>query len=844
MTIRFGASARLLLTTSALALSANAYAWDADKEFQIAQAGPVAQSGTPAAAASVDEQVVVTGVRGRERSVQTTPVPVDSIPASALESSGALGGEVGQALQNLVPSFNMPRQSSSGPADFIKPAQLRGMSPDQVLVLVNGKRRHTSSVVQQEGKTGKGTTPVDFNSLPLSAIKRIEVLRDGAGAQYGSDAIAGVINVILDDAPEGVEVNASYGAHVTNFKATNLDLDITDGETLSVSVEGAMPFANKGGFIRFGVDYKDRNETNRAGLDLVPPAFLGVPAANVPLAAGKRNYKPGDAATEDMNVWFNSEIKLNGETELYAFGTYNQRDAEGTGFFRYPVGATGLNDLAPPAVPNPYPLGYRPITTGDNQDLQLALGVRGDAGAWAWDVSANYGDNSTDIGVKNSLNPSLGAASPRTFHSAGFNNELFTLNADASRNISLGDFAQTASLAVGAEYRYQSFETTPGDPASFVAGGLEAAPNFRAIGAQAGNGLKPADARSASRDTYSAYAEVTADVRDNLFLDAAMRYENASDFGDSLAGKLSGRWEFAPGAALRAAISNSYRAPSLSQGNFQFSTTNFGGGGALTTINLLPVDNPIAVGLGAKPLDAETSSNLSAGMTVRTNVGLTFTADLFQIDVDDRITLSERIDCQMAPVPLPVQAQCALANITSVNFFTNAVDTRTRGIDIVANYKTGLFKGDLNLSAAYNYAETTIRDINTTGVINVIDVEERNTLTDAAPKSKLILTADWRDSDFNALVRATNYGSTKRVFNFGGGFEPEQTYGREWQLDVEAGYQITDNIGVYAGASNLLDEYPDLSDGLINFFDNLPYDVISPVGMNGRYVYAGTKVKF
>jgi iron complex outermembrane recepter protein len=841
MTIRFRATARLFLTTSALALGASAYAWDGDKEFKIAQAGPVAQTAAPAASNAVDEQVVVTGVRGRERSVQTTPVPVDSIPAAALESSGALGGEVGQALQNLVPSFNMPRQSSSGPADFIKPAQLRGMSPDQVLVLVNGKRRHTSSVVQQDAKTGKGTTPVDFNSLPLSAIKRIEVLRDGAGAQYGSDAIAGVINVILDDAPEGVEVNASYGAHVTNLKATNLDLDITDGETLNVSVEGAMPFSNKGGFIRFGVDYKDRNETNRAGLDLVP---FFEDFGNVALVGGRRNYKPGDAATKDMNVWFNTEVKLNGETELYAFGTYNQRDAEGTGFFRYPIGSAGLANNVPAIVPNPVPLGYRPITTGDNQDLQLALGLRGESGAWAWDVSANYGDNATDIGVKNSLNPSLGAASPRTFHSAGFNNELFTLNADATRNINLGNFAQTGSLAVGAEYRYQSFETTPGDPASFAAGPLAGAPNFRAIGAQAGGGLKPADARSASRDTYSAYAEVTADVRDNLFLDAAVRYENASDFGDSMAGKLSGRWEFAPGAAFRAAISNSYRAPSLSQGNFQFSTTNFGAGGSLTTVNLLPVDNPIAVGLGAKPLDAETSSNLSAGMTVKTDIGLTFTADLFQIDVDDRITLSERIDCQNPPVPVPTQLLCAAQNITAVNFFTNAVDTRTRGIDIVANYKTGLFSGDLNLSAAYNYAETKIRGVNATGVIDVLGVEERNTLTDAAPKTKLILTADWRDSDFNALVRATNYGSAKRVFNFGGGFEPEQTYSGKWQLDLEAGYQITQNIGIYAGASNLLDEYPDQSDSLINFFDNLPYDVLSPIGMNGRYVYAGTKVKF
>jgi iron complex outermembrane recepter protein len=779
----------------------------------------------PIAAAddSAVEKVVVTGVRGKPRSATTTPVPVDVITAQDLERSGALGGEPGQALQNLVPSFNLPRQSTSGPADIVRPAQLRGLSPDQTLVLINGKRRHTSSVVQLDAKTGKGTTPVDFNSIPLSAIKRIEVLRDGAGAQYGSDAIAGVVNVILDDAPEGSEVAVSYGTHITHFDPTGKD--VTDGGTWVASAESATRLG-EGGFLRFGAEFKDRDKTNRAGLDQIP--FFEDPANAI--VAGQQNFRPGDAAVQDVNLWFNAAAPLGG-SEFYTFGTYNHRDGEGAAFFRYPFSSQNVLSV--------YPRGYLPVTTGENQDLGLAAGFRSSEGLWTWDLSLNYGLNLYDQGVKNSLNPSLGAASPRSFHSAGFENELLTANADFTRELEVGVFA------FGAEYRYQSFESTPGDPASYVVGPFAAPPDSLAIGAQAGNGLRPQDARSASRDVYSLYAEWSADLAPDFFVDLAARYENASDFGDSLAGKASARWEFADGFALRGAVSNSFRAPSLVQTGFQFATTNFGSGGALTTVSLLPVDDPVAVALGARPLDAETSLNYSIGFTAVVAPSFTLTVDAFQIDVDDRITLSERIDCTDPVIPVPTQLLCAGANITDVNFFTNAVDTSTQGIDVVAAYKTEAFDGTLGLTAAFAYAETEIRGVNAPAVagVQVLGVEERNTLVGAAPKSKIILTADWQDDRWSVLGRLTRYGEATRVFNFGGGFEPEQTYGAEWQLDAELGYQIAEGVNVYAGASNLLDEYPDLSNGDIFYFGNLPYDVLSPIGFNGRYVYAGTRIK-
>jgi iron complex outermembrane receptor protein len=795
---------------------------------------PAPASAEPSAAveatAEAEEEVVVTGIRAksrnRARTVVTTPVPVDIINAQAIESSGALGGEVGQALQNLVPSFNFPRQSNSGSADIVRPAQLRGLSPDQVLVLINGKRRHTTGVITTEAKTGRGTAPVDFNSIPTNAIKRIEVLRDGAGAQYGSDAIAGVINVILDDTPEGIEVDASYGLHVTDFEPSNEHIE--DGATWVLQAKMGIPLDERGGFIRFGAEYKDREPTNRAGLDQVP---FFEDAANIPLVGGQRNFKPGDGASENLNLWFNAEAPLEGGLELYGFGTFNDRSAEGTGFFRYPVSSANLIAINP--------LGYRPITTGDNQDIGLTAGLRSTEGALVWDVSANYGRNRFEGGVYNTLNPSLGPTSPRSFFTGAFENELIALNADASQDIEIG-LETPATLAFGVEYRHDSFQSFAGDPLSYQAGPLAAT---QAIGAQAGSGLRPEETRDLSRDTFAIYAELSADLSENFFVDVAARFENSSDFGSTLAGKAALRWQATDAIALRASVSNSYRAPSLVQIGFATSSTSFGAGGQLTSVATLPVDDPLAIALGAQPLDAESAINFSAGFTVDLPGEFVLTVDAYNIQVDDRITLSERIDRDSAPVG--VQPLFDARNITAANFFTNAIDTETNGIDIVGTYSfQDILDGELNLSAGFSYARTRIRAVRNLGPVTVIGVEESNTIEDAAPKSKLILTADWTDKEFSALLRVTRYGEATRVFNFGGGFEPEQTYGEEWQVDLEGSWRINGNVEIYAGASNLFDTYPDLSSADINYFGNLPYDVLSPIGMNGRYLYTGIRTKF
>lgn len=784
---------------------------------------PATAAEEPAAAEL--ETIVVTATRTRAASTLETTAPVDVVDATQIASAGAFGGELAQTLQVLVPSFNLSRQSNSGSGDLVRPAQLRGMSPDQVLVLVNGKRRHTTSVTGIDLKIGRGTAPVDFNSIPANAIKRIEVLRDGAGALYGSDAIAGVINVIIDDRPEGAEVDVTYGSHYTDFDPIGETLE--DGGTTTVQAAFGMGLGEDG-FLRAGVEYRDRDGTNRAGFDQVP--FFEDPA-NVPLVGGQRNFKPGDAATEDLSLWLNAQTALGGFT-AYGFAIYSTRDAEGTGFFRYPVSSANILSV--------YPLGYRPITTGDNEDRSLTLGLRGDAGAWTWDASLSYGLNQFEQGVKRSLNPSLGPTSPTSFRSGETENELLSLNVDFGRELDLG---RPARLALGAELRNEAFQSKAGEPASYEAGPFA---DVYAIGAQAGGGLKPEEERDLDRDVASAYAELSVDVTDRLVVDVAGRAEDYDDIDSVVTGKLAARWEFTPGYALRGSVSNSVRAPSLVQLGYGTSSTSFGAGGRLTTVNTLPVDDEVARLLGARDLEEETATNLSLGLTARVTDSLQVTLDAFRIDVDDCITLSERIDCVPGSVPPGAAAACAARDITAANFFTNAVNTRTEGFELVATYSVPLGRGTFDLSAAYAQADTEIRSVNDPAVPGVIlvGVEETNTIEDAAPDEKGIVSARWADERLSLLGRVNYYGETTRVFNFGGGFEPSQTYGAKVQVDVELGYKALSQVELFLGASNLLDEYPDESNDLIFYFGNLPYDVLSPIGFNGRFVYGGFRASF
>jgi iron complex outermembrane receptor protein len=494
------------------------------------------------------EEIVVVGTRTAGYSVEESLAPIDLVLPDAIRRSGSLPGEVGSALQSLVPSFSLPRQSNSNFADIVRPAQLRGLSPDQVLVLVNGKRRHGTATLTTESKLGKGTSPVDFNSIPVGAIQRIEVLRDGAGAQYGSDAIAGVINVVLKDASQGGEATATFGQNRTDFKPTGES--VNDGDTLFASANSGFNLGN--GFLNLTAEYRDRDQTARSGPDQIP-FFENQTPPNLALL-GTQTHKAGDGPIEDILFSFNSAFEISESLELYSFGGYSHRTGEGANFFRYPDSFAN--------VPSIFPDGYIPVLEASNDDLSLAAGLRGTlASDWSWDVSAVYGSNDFDHDVTNSLNVSLGDASPTSFNIAEYKLSQLALRFDMSRPFDLGGFANPVNLAWGVEYRNEAYETQAGDPESYVAGPVIGVP----IGTQAGSGLQPSETVDEDRDATSLYVDLESDLSDRFQLGIAGRFEDYSDFGSSANGKISARYELTPSLAVRSTIGTGFRAPSSAQ---------------------------------------------------------------------------------------------------------------------------------------------------------------------------------------------------------------------------------------------------------------------------------------
>jgi iron complex outermembrane receptor protein len=756
-------------------------------------------NGSALAQEEITEEVVVIGTRGEARDPLASAVPIDLISADEIAAAHAFGGELGELLQALAPSFSFPRQSNSGLGDHVRAAQLRGMSPDHVLVLVNGKRQHTASVVSLETKIGLGTNPFDFNTIPLIAIKRIEILRDGAGAQYGSDAIAGVINIVLKDSATGGTVTASYGSHRTDFEP--ISDDISDGDTFSVAADYGFTIGD-GGSLRIGGEYRTRDATNRAGIGVLP-FFEEQTPANQALDPA-RVFAPGDGGADDIYVFYNANIPV-GERKFYSFGRYSNRETEGTGFFRYPDGFGSL--------PSVYPNGFRPITLGDNTDISFAAGLRGTNFQSDWDLSVTVGKNDFESGVRNSANPSFGPASPTSFNLGGFEFLQTTFNADVVREFDVGNLSSPLTFAYGAEVRFEDYETSAGDPASYEPGTFVAD-----VGAQAGPGLPAGSVADVDRTVLAAYVDVEADVSDQFSVGAAARFEDYDDFGNAVTGKLSGRFQITDTFAIRGAAGTSFRAPSLAQIGYERSTTNFGDGGMLELFRLLPVSNADAIANGAIPLEEEESQNLSVGFVFDSGATFNLTVDYFQIDVDDRISL--------------VNAG------NNIQYFSNLVDTETSGFDVVASGVIDAGQGAIDWRVSYNTSET---DVKNPGVLGP---EDLNTIETATPEDKFIASGNWIVDRWSVLLRLTQYGDTTRVFDFGGGFEPTQTYGAVWSVDAEFAAKISEDWTVAIGADNLTDEYPDLSSDDIGYFGHLPYDVLSGIGMNGRYFYLRTHYDF
>jgi iron complex outermembrane recepter protein len=759
---------------------------------------------------TASEQVVITGTRAHDRTELNSAVPIDVLTTEDLKAAAGPEANLGQALQSLLPSFNYLDQSNSGSADHVRAAQLRGLNPDQVLVLINGKRVHPTSIVNVESAIGVGSVAVDFASIPVNAVKRIEVLRDGAGAQYGSDAVAGVVNVILDDARSRGALELNAGEFNTRFKPTGRT--INDGRT--IDLQGKYGFAlGDTGYADVGAEYSHHNPTNRAGFDqLYPNGDFNNPDPN----SITQTFHVGDAKIENYNLWVNGGLGLSGGATLYAVALANHRVSVGDAYFREP------NDTYDNGV---YPNGFLPVSTGSNDDLHLSGGLKGRlAGPWDYDASLTHGQNDFRYGLSNSLNASYGTASPTEFNLGSFHFAQDTLNADLSGDVNWLGLARPQTAAFGAELRRETYKTEPGDPLSLVTaqGPLPAAP-----GAQGDYGLAPSHTSNSSRTVAGIYADLSGSVTQDVFADASARYDHYNDAGSAATGKLSARWEFVPRYALRGAVSNNFRAPALAQIWSAYTPSNYVQGQGLGPVQIVPVSDPNAIALGAKALKPERSNNYSVGLTAQPVAPLRLSLDFFQIDIRDRIALSGQIPD-------------AFGNF--FQFFTNAVDTRTRGAELVASWTTKLAGGDLRLSDASMRAYNSIRNIHPgaadpTGQL-LFGLQAQNAITTAVPNQRDVVTASWAGGDWNLLLRTTRSGRVTRVFDFGGGFTPTQTYGSTLQFDLEAEVHITKDLALALGSQNIADRYPTLSSPDIGYFGNLPYDYLSPIGFNGRYVYA------
>lgn len=856
-----------LLTGSALSLAM----------FAVALPG-YAQDADPADEADElrQSQIVVTGTRSADRTALETAVPVDVFPVGELTETGRT--ELNQILAATVPSFNFNQTSISDGSDIIRPATLRGLAPDQTLVLVNSKRRHSSSLVNINGTVGRGSSAVDLNSIPTAAIGSVQVLRDGASAQYGSDAIAGVINVLLKEESSGGGLNARYGAFVTDIDGQGRDA--VDGETLQIS--GWKGFAlGESGFLTLSAEYKDRNPSNRAGLD-PRPQYITPGGVSDPRETtfNRLNHNWGNGNAEDFTVFANAGYGLSNDWELYGWAGYQDREAESTGFYRRssdsapgPLGTRGT----PRNLTEIYPDGFLPTIVGDVTDISAGGGIRGAIGGWDTDFSIVYGSNELDYSVVNTLNASLGPTSQTEFDAGALEYNQVVLNANATQtfdNLLPGE----TTLSFGLEFRDEGFEITAGEPNSYIQGGYRGIPgvNYEPVlapdpdanvpvgfditnpatfpdpfdanfgvgfagASQVFGGFTPQSAVDEGRDNIGIYVDAEWEPNSQTLISAAVRYEDYSDFGETVTGKLTGRYDFNDTFAVRGAAATGFRAPSLQQQFFTATSTNFIDGVPFE-IGTFPAESAAAVSLGAQPLDAEESTSFSAGVVITPQENFFVTIDAYSIDIEDQIFLSENLG------GTEVDAVLAAAGVTGVGrlrFFQNGIETETRGVDIVARYDWDLGElGELGLSGAFNFSEVEVTNVPVNTVLpdlTFFSRDNRLTFEESAPETKLILSADyqWKDAMFNA--RATRYGEVVDPSN-----TPANDYTLEaaWILDASVDVEMTDKVTIGLGVDNVLDQYPTETPAGQDFNGIFPFSARSPFGFAGRFVYARASVNF
>src|SRR5262245_26787331 len=652
------------------------------------------------------EQIVVTGTRVPDRSATETAVPVDVLSGEHIANGGVT--EINQALSVMLPSFNFPRPGLADGTDTIRPATLRGLSPDQTLVLMNSKRRHASSLVNVNGTIGRGAAAVDLNTIPSAIVQSIEVLRDGASAQYGSDAIAGVINVRLKQDREGGDLMVAYGARDFDYdipvsappagatwpSPSTISSSGTDGEALTVSGWKGLGFGDTG-FLTLAAEYKDQERTERGGYDFRQQYPL-VGGAFDPKEVGFNRWDAwyGEPELEQLTVFANGGGELDGGVYLYGWASYQDRESRSAGFFRRALDDRNVIQI--------YPDGFLPIIAPDVTDYSAAGGATWDAGDWALDASLTFGSNEMQFGVENTLNRSMGTASPKTFDAGGFTYDQLVLNLSAVRGFDVG-LASPLNVATGLEARQENYEVFAGERTSWDNyGALLPNGTPTASGAQVFPGFRPSNETNTDRTAIGAYVDLEANLTEKFLGSVAVRAEDYSDFGSNVSGKVAARYDFTNSFALRASAQTGFRAPSLQQQYFATTSTNFIAG-LPYEITTFPVSDPVARALGAQDLDAEEAVNYSFG-AVMSFSAVTLTIDAYQIDIDDRIVLSENLTQTNVRQYLESQG---FIGIGGGRFFINGVDTETSGVDVVLTWNRDTDRaGDFSTTIVANTNDT------------------------------------------------------------------------------------------------------------------------------------------
>ena len=849
------------------------------------------------------DEVVLVGSRNKNRTVANTPVPVDIIDISELVSAGPQVS-VNDILNYVAPSFTSTSQTVSDGTDHIDPAALRGLGPDKVLVLINGKRRHNTSLVNVNSTVGRGSVGTDMNAIPAFSIKRIEILKDGAAAQYGSDAIAGVINIVLKD-KEGLEVQINQGG---NWGSETNDQDGgMDGENFQFDVNYGIPLDDKGGFINFTGSLSTRAPSFRAsgdgftgsifdasnsvewiglnsgaGSDITQYSLAQIQtfsqgvthfdlslknqinaATSIDDLRGLLNFNTTDAelatrglTRKDFNMrvgqsrlrngkfMANMEFSINDDFSFYAFGGFSHRKGNAAGFYRRPNQSRAFTGL--------YPGGFLPEINSTVNDESVAVGIRGKQGEWDVDFSNTYGKNSFDFNIGNTSNASLQQDSPLEAYAGGFSFTQNTTNLDMSKFYD--DILSGLNVAVGAEYRMEAYSIFAGQEESWATYDINGNiwdgnsvtqvtdffGNSRAGGIQVFPGFRPENERNATRNSYSFYADLELDLSETLFVSGAARFENYSDFGSTFNWKLAGLLKASDNVNFRAAVSTGFRAPSLHQLNFNTISTNFIAGVPFE-VGTFSNDSQIAGALGIPQLKQEESFSASIGFTAKIpDANLSLTVDGFFTGIDDRVVLTGNFD-----IPSGI-----ITDAETARFFANAIDTETKGFDIVISHKATV--SDLRLSSdlAVTFARTQqVDEINSSSVLasqasTYFGERESYFLEFATPRFKANLGHVLQSDNWKLFVRNSYFGSVinpDTTSDGGPSFHPE--FGGKIVTDLSFGYDFTENMTLTVGSSNIFDVYPDATPSNLTSGNQFIYPrVTSQFGINGRTVFARLKL--